>query len=347
MRTIEDLQAVFAELEAAAPLRLRDIETVLSPPRRRGRLLVALTAAAIVLAAVIAVLAWPRPAHHAVRPAGPPAAACPRNEHCPLLDSHGRPVPMPSHYSLGLRPDSGWTVLARSIDTRTEQMQVSHDGGQVVGVMHYGPFAMLPEIHTTSPVKVLGHDASYVALAEPAGPAIAWADGTGTTVVQQLDAGGADDAVLSAARAVIAVNEPIRLPFRFSSLPTGLVPESLSVVLGPDTGFADLGFTDGKPTQNLSDPPLDHGPAIEVTTALPDQRHHGKQVATADDGTPVYAVSWNPSAVLIGSQVVVSANAARVSADPPARLAELAAHISIAPNQAESATWFMSELFGH
>lgn len=357
MGTVEDLRAVFAEIEASAPTGLRDPERVLAPPRRRARREIAMAAAAVVVIGVgigVAVTRGgnqpePRPAQPRPTP-----TACPTGDHCPVLDGHGRPVPVPVHFTLSVASGIA-TPTARWITPSSEELALRMAGGGEASVRSYAEGAAPAGLVTGGPAEVPGHPgARYAHDVDDARKYLTWKQNGRTVVVL------ANSRVLELARGVGIVNHPVALPFRFDKLPAGLVPESILIAYASDglPALAQVDFTDGRPTT----PPSNHGrsytpsfnlefAAVGVQVAsfpgappVPDRDRLEQQVA----GHPAYRASSGHQLLVPlerGFRLQIAPSPDRLDSYGSADLVQLARDMSFATDPSDPSTWFTSGLF--
>jgi hypothetical protein len=352
MRTTDDLRAVFADFEASAPTELRHPDRVLAPSHRRYRVLVA-AAVAVIVAGIAVGLAVTRP-----KDTTPPAhprpsqSQCSRNAHCPVLDDNGNPVPAPTSFTLGLTPTHGLRLMSHSLTPTAETLSVEV-GSSTVTVTSYAP-GSAPRFVPLENAAVPGHDALYVTTANsPPYTAILWSEHDRTVVVSGDTAGAP---ILSkVARAVRAESQPVALPYRFGKLPAGLVPESISVSgneNAPGGVFAEVGFTDGKPTQQ-SDNFYVGSAAIAVATGVEPGLDGARRVGTTADGHGIYTGGTQPWGEATTVQVALTAHNAAILLPNPARLntysaqdlTNIADQMSFASKPDDPTTWYTTNLF--
>jgi hypothetical protein len=359
MRTTDDLRAVFADLESGAPTELRDPAKVLAAPRSRYRVL---AAAAVVLIVACIAIGFTLSRHGtSTRPARPhpqpSQSSCGPNAHCPVLDEHGNPVPLPSSFSLGLAAMPGLRLQTHELTPTTETLTVG-SGLQTVTVTDYAA-GSAPKAARLGKASVPGHAAYYVTTANstPSGSpqydSIMWTAAGRTVLVQAQDAGNA--VLLRVATAVRAMSQPITLPFRFGRLPTELVPESIAVGLDKDSPggiFAEVGFTDGDLTQQ-SDNFYVGSAAIAVAAGVEPGLDGANHIGTTADGHGIYTGGKQPWGESTTVQVLLNAHNAAILLPNPARLntysaadlTNIASQMSFAANPKDPATWFTTNLF--
>jgi hypothetical protein len=350
MRTTDDLRAVFADIESAAPTALRNPGKVLAPSHRRYRLIAAAAVAVIVVGIAVGLAVTRRgnttsPAHP-----HPSHSQCNRNAHCPVLDEHGNPMPAPTHYTLSVASDEA-TPIARELTPREETLTLDSRTAGLASVRSYAADFVPTATVTGARANVPGHpDAHYAHDVDDARKYIVWTENGRTIVVRAKS-----HVLLELARAVQVGSYPIALPFRFGRLPSGLVPESIKIGLdkaSPGGIFAKVGFTDGAHTQQ-SDNFYVGSAAIAVATGVEPGLDGAHQTGTTTDGHGIYVGGKQPWGEATTVQVALTAHNAAILLPNPARLntysaadlTNIASRMTFSSNPKDPATWFTTNLF--